>query len=314
MIRKYKILITGGAGYIGSMLTTELVKMGHEVTVLDNLSYSENSLSHLYIEKNFKFIKDSVLNFKVYKKLIQLNEIIIPLAALVGAPLCEKFKKKAIELNLNSVKFLSKYISKKQKIIFPTTNSGYGIGKKNKHCDENSELNPISLYGKTKMEAEKVVMGFKNSISFRLATVFGVSYRMRSDLLVNYFVQMSLKKKNIIIYEPHFRRNFIHIKDVVRAFIFAIKNFSKLKGQVYNLGMSTANITKLQLLKKIKKQNKSLKIFYNTTTKDPDQRDYFVSNKKIEKKGFFPIYSIDDGIKELLIYFKNHKKKIINNY
>ena len=314
MKAKRKVLVTGGAGYIGSMLCTKLVETGYNVTVLDNLSFSKNSLSHLLICKNFNLVIGDVANKNLYKKLIKKADIIIPLAALVGAPLCEKYKRKAISTNLESIKFLIKNLSKKQKILYPTTNSGYGIGKKNKFCTEESKLNPISLYGKTKVEAEKEILNFKNSICFRLATVFGFSYRMRSDLLVNNFVETAIKKRKLILFEPNFRRNYIHIKDVVDAFIFAINNFNKMKNNTYNLGLTSANLTKLQLAKKIKKNIKILKIKIIDNKKDPDQRDYFVSNKKIEKMGFFPKYKIEQGIKELALFFKVNKNKILNNY
>jgi len=308
-----KILITGGAGYIGSMLTTKLIEKGYRVTVIDSLQFSKNSLNHLFAHKNFKFIYGDVRNKNLIKKNIKKHNIIIPLAALVGAPLCEKYKKEAKEVNFGSIKYMLKIVSKKQKIIFPTTNSGYGIGQKEKYCDENSPLNPISFYGQTKAEAEKIILEFENSICFRLATVFGHSYRMRTDLLVNNFVYNALKFKKLKLYEPHFRRNYIHIIDVVRAFIFAIKNFNKLKSNTYNLGLSSANLTKLMLAKKIKKQFKEVKISIIRNRKDPDQRDYFVSNKKIEKKGFKPIISLEEGIAELLNVLR-FEKKIINNY
>ena len=308
-----KILITGGAGYIGSMLTTKLIEKGYKVTVIDNLQFSKNSLDHLFIYKNFKFIFGDVRDKNLIKKNVKKQNIIIPLAALVGAPLCEKYKKEAKEINFESVQYMLKIINKRQKIIFPTTNSGYGIGQKGKYCDENSPLNPISFYGKTKADAEKIVLKFKNSICFRLATIFGYSYRMRTDLLVNNFVYEALKYKKLKLYEPHFRRNYIHILDVVRAFIFAIEEFNKLKSNTYNLGLSSANLTKLMLAKKIKKQFKDLKISIIRNRKDPDQRDYFVSNKKIEKKGFKPIVSLDEGIGELLRVLRNDTK-IINNY
>ena len=308
-----KILITGGAGYIGSMLTTKLIEKGYKVTVIDNLQFSKNSLDHLFIYKNFKFIFGDVRDKNLIKKNVKKQNIIIPLAALVGAPLCEKYKKEAKEINFESVQYMLKIINKRQKIIFPTTNSGYGIGQKGKYCDENSPLNPISFYGKTKADAEKIVLKFKNSICFRLATIFGYSYRMRTDLLVNNFVYKALKYKKLKLYEPHFRRNYIHILDVVRAFIFAIEDFNKLKSNTYNLGLSSANLTKLMLAKKIKKQFKDLKISIIRNRKDPDQRDYFVSNQKIEKKGFKPIVSLDEGIGELLRVLRNDTK-IINNY
>ena len=309
-----KILITGGAGYIGSMLTTELVNLGNKVTVIDLLKYDKNSINHLFFFKNFKFINGDVRDTNLIKKLVNQNEFIIPLAALVGAPLCEKFKKESISTNFEAIKIILKYLKSKNKLIFLTTNSGYGVGEKNKFCNENSPLKPISLYGQTKCDAEDEVKKFKNSVSFRLATVFGASYRMRSDLLVNNFVQRAVKTNRIDVFEPNFRRNFIHIKDVVKGIIFAINNFNKIKSNVYNLGLSSANITKINLAKKIKNQHKSLIIKVIKNKSDPDKRDYFVSNAKIERKGFKAKTSLEQGIKELIQVFKNDYKNIINNY
>ena len=310
-----KVLITGGAGYIGSMLSTELLKDGHEVTIIDLMKYDKGSLNHLYFHKNFKLINKDIRNLKVMKKLVANHEFIIPLAALVGAQLCEKYKKEAIDINYKAIKSLAKMMTARNKIIYLTTNSGYGIGEKNKYCDENSPLKPISLYGRTKCDSEEEILSnLKNYICFRLATVFGFSYRMRSDLLVNNFVYTAIKKKKLTIFEPHFRRNFIHIRDVVEGIKYSMKNFNKLKSNVYNLGLSSANISKLMLAKKIKKQIKSLKIQIVTNMKDPDQRDYFVSNKKIEKKGFKAKISLDLGIKELINLFEVDSKKVINNY
>ena len=310
-----KILITGGAGYIGSMLCTELLEEGHSVTSVDLLKYDKGSLNHLYHNKNFKLICDDIRKVSLMKKLIKKHDIIIPLAALVGAPLCEKFKKDAISTNLGSIKTLCKYATKKNRVIYLTTNSGYGIGEKNKYCDENSPLKPISLYGKTKCDGEDLVRSkIKNHVCFRLATVFGHSYRMRSDLLVNNFVYTAIKKKKLTLFEPHFRRNFIHVRDVVNAIIFTMKNFNRMKNNVFNLGLSTANISKIMLAKKIKKQYKNLQIKIITNRKDPDKRDYFVSNKKIEKKGFKAKISLEEGISELLQIFTNDKNKVINNY
>jgi nucleoside-diphosphate-sugar epimerase len=309
-----KILITGGAGYIGSMLSTKLIELGHRVTVLDVIKYDKNSLNHLLFYKNFQLIKGDARNENLIKKLAKKNDLFIPLAGLVGAPLCDKYKKEAISVNLNAIKLLCKFL-KKKKIIFLTTNSGYGIGEKNKYCDETSPLNPISLYGKTKCDAERFVrLNAKNHVCFRLATVFGYSYRMRSDLLVNNFVSTVIKKNKLTLFEPHFRRNFIHVRDVVNAIIFTINNFSKLKSNVFNLGLSSANINKLMLAKKIKKQQKSLKIKIIKNKRDPDQRDYYVSNKKIERKGFKASIKIEDGISELFKIFKNNNVKIKNNY
>jgi len=310
-----KILITGGAGYIGSMLCTKLLQEGHFVTAVDLLKYDKGSLNHLYFNKKFKLICDDIRKVSLMKKLIKKHDIIIPLAALVGAPLCEKFKKEAMSTNLGTIKTLCKLATKKNKIIYLTTNSGYGIGEKNKYCDENSPLKPISLYGKTKCDGEDLVRSkIKNHVCFRLATVFGHSYRMRSDLLVNNFVYTAIKKKKLTLFEPHFRRNFIHVRDVVNAIIFTMKNFNRLKNNVYNLGLSSANISKIMLAEKIQKQYKKLSIKIVTNRKDPDKRDYFVSNDKIEKKGFKAKISLEDGISELIQIFTNDKNKVINNY
>ena len=310
-----KILITGGAGYIGSMLSTKLLEAGHLVTVVDLLKYDKGSLNHLYFYKKFNLICDDIRKKKLMKPLIKNHDFIIPLAALVGAPLCEKFKKDAISTNLGSIKTLCEFTTNKNKVIYLTTNSGYGIGEKDKYCDESSPLKPISLYGRTKCDGEDLVRKkIKNYVCFRLATVFGHSYRMRSDLLVNNFVYTAIKKNKLTLFEPHFRRNFIHVRDVVNAILYTMNNFKKLKNDVYNLGLSSANISKLMLAKKIQKKYKKLKIKIVTNRKDPDKRDYFVSNKKIEKKGFKAKISLEDGISELIQIFTNDKNKVINNY
>ena len=309
-----KILITGGAGYIGSKLTTKLVNIGYDVTVIDKLQYNKNSLSHLYIRKNFKLITGDVTDKKLIKKEITNKDIIIPLAALVGAPLCEKNKILAKKVNQDAIKIIINYKKNEQKIIFLTTNSGYGVGDKKKLCDEQSPLKPISLYGITKNNAEKIICKSKNYICFRLATVFGYSFRMRTDLLVNNFIFNAIKKKKLFLFEENFRRNFIHIDDVIDAIIFSIINFKKLKNNIFNLGLSSANITKQELAKKIKKEIKDLKILKSKNKKDPDKRDYFVSNKKIEKAGFKAKISLENGIKELAQVFQTENQSYKNNY
>ncbi len=308
------ILITGAAGYLGSMLCTKFVEKGYRVTAVDILKYEKNSLGHLFSKKNFVFFKLDITKKKNLKKIISNQEFIIPLAALVGAPLCEKRKKEAVKVNVKSIKLLLSLIKKNQKILYPTTNSGYGIGQKSKFCDENTPLNPISLYGRTKVEAEELISTHTNYICFRLATVFGYSFRMRTDLIVNNFVETAVKKGKLEIFEPQFRRNFIHINDIVDAFLFSIKNYNKLKNNIYNLGLSSANISKINLARKIKKIVPRTSVIVNTKGSDPDKRDYFVSNKKIEKAGFKAKVSLDDGIKELNNIFQNCDIKFINNY
>ena len=314
-MKKNKILITGAAGYIGSLLTTRLILLGYNIIALDNLSLNKNSLSHLFLYNNISFIDGDVRDKKLISKLIKKVDFIIPLAALVGAPLCKKFPKLTMQTNLLSIEFMLKKINKNQKIIYPNTNSGYGIGKKDKFCDENSPLNPISLYGKTKVEAEKIIIKHRNSVVFRLATIFGYSYRMRTDLLINFLVKEAVTKKKIKIFEPHFRRNYVHISDVVDAFIFTIINFKKMRGKIFNLGLSNANLTKIQLANTIKNVLKKTKIEILKNRKDPDKRDYYVSNKKLEKHGYKAKTSLKTGIKELSnIYKINDFKYNKNNY
>jgi nucleoside-diphosphate-sugar epimerase len=266
------------------MLVTELVHKGYEITVLDKLNYRVNSLSHLFSYQNFNLIIGDVNNYKLIKKLVKNKEIIIPLAGLVGAPLCNKFPKLAKKVNYDSILHLIKILKKRQKIIFPNTNSGYGIGKQNKFCNEESPLNPISLYGVLKKKAENEILKFRNCVVFRLATVFGFSYRMRTDLMVNNFIFSALKNKKLNIFEPKFRRNFIHVKDVVNAFIFAIENFNKMRGNVYNLGLSTANFTKLQLAKEIIEltESRSEIKFLPLPQDDPIQREPDITLAKKE--------------------------------
>lgn len=295
-----KILITGAGGYIGSMLSDQLVRQGYKVIAIDTMKYAKNSLNHLFFYDNFKFVNADVTSESVLKKHIKNVDFIIPLAALVGAPICEKNKKKATAVNFTQIKIILKFINKNQKIIYLNSNSGYGVGEKNKYCTEESSLNPISHYGVTKVQSEQyIIKNFKNFVCFRLATVFGYSYRMRTDLIVNYYIKEAINNNNLEIFEPHFRRNFIHVKDVTKAIQFAIENFNKVKGQIYNLGLSNANITKLELAKKIKKVIPKLKIKIIRGKKDPDQRDYFVSNKKIEKRGFKARFSLERGINEV---------------
>ncbi len=312
-MKKKRILITGGAGYIGSMLATKLVYLGHNVTVVDKLIYSKQALNHLYAYKNFKFMNFDVRENKKIKKLIDNNDFILPFAGLVGAPLCEKKKRDAVQINFKAIKDCVKF-SKNKKIIFLMSNSGYGVGEKNKFCDENSPLNPISLYGRTKCDAEDEVIKSKNYVCFRLATVFGYSYRMRTDVMVNNFVFNAMRKKKLDLFEPHFRRNFIHVRDVVDCIMYTIDNFEKMKNNIYNAGLNSANITKMQLAKLIKKKIKDLKITVIKGKKDPDQRNYFVSNNKLKKKGFEAKRSLDQGIDELIKGFSTRNLIIKNNY
>lgn len=310
---KYNILITGGAGYIGSILTPLLLAEGHEVTVIDNYKYNQSSLASSIINKNLKLIIDDCRNVEVLKGIIKKFDIIIPLAAYVGAPLCNKDPWAASSINKESIISLFKLISKKQIIIMPTTNSAYGSGGKDNYCDENSKLKPLSLYAREKVEIEKILMERENSVSFRLATVFGMSPRMRLDLLINDFTYRALNEKVIVLFEPNFKRNFIHVRDVADVFNLAIKNQNNFLGSIFNVGLSDANLSKYELCKLIKKFLPSLEIYKSQKGKDPDQRNYIVSNAKIEKAGFKPRISIEEGIQELIKGLKIFNTKIFTN-
>ena len=294
-----RLLITGGAGYIGSFITKKFLTLNNinSITCIDNLFFKQE------FKNKSKKIKNIVNDVRDKNKMIELyksHDIIIPLAALVGAPICKKYPKETEEINFKVVDHICKNLSASQIVIMPVSNSGYGIGEKDKFCDEKSPLKPISLYGKTKVQAENAIMQRENSVSFRLATVFGVSDRMRIDLLVNNFTYIAFFEKYLEIFEPHFRRNYIHISDIYNAFKFSINNFDKVNGEIYNLGLSEANLTKEQLCKEIQKIIPEFKYVISNTGTDEDKRDYFVSNEKIERKGFKATFKLENGIKELV--------------
>ncbi len=301
-----KVLITGGAGYLGSVLTELLLSKGYTVSVLDNLMYKQTSLTTFCHNKNFKFILGDVRDETLLKNLVEENDIIIPLAAIVGMPACRDNPQMAIDVNFTQVKNIVEWMNKTQKIIIPNTNSQYGSS--NEIITEDSEFKPLSLYAETKCDAEKVVLESKNGIVLRLATVFGMSYRMRMDLLVQDFVYKSISDGYLVLFESHFIRNYIHVRDVANTFLFMIENYEECKNQAYNVGLSSANLTKLQLSEEIKKHVPYLVIIQNEFKKDFDQRNYMVSNKKLESKGWLPKYSIEDGIKELIQGFQIIKK------
>jgi len=301
---KGNILVTGGAGYIGSVLVPELLRNKYRVTVLDKFMYRQNSLLDCAANENFDVLNGDARDEGILKDLLKKADYIIPLAALVGAPLCNRDKIGAVSINRDAIASIVKLASKEQKIIIPTTNSGYGIGQKGVCCTEESPLNPITLYGKVKMEAEKIVLDRGNSISLRLATVFGMSPRMRIDLLVNDFTYRAVRDRFVVVFEGHFKRNYIHVRDVAAAFIHAMDNFSQMKNEAYNVGLSQANISKLELCAKIKEQVEDFVYLESPIGEDPDKRDYIVSNEKIEKTGFKPKHSLEMGIRELIKGYK----------
>jgi nucleoside-diphosphate-sugar epimerase len=296
----YSILVTGGAGYLGSVLVPELLAAGHRVTVLDNFMYRQNSLAQLCANPNFDVVDGDARLENTIRPLAAKADCVIPLAALVGAPLCAQDPIGATTTNRDAISVLCGVLSTAQRVIMPITNSGYGVGEKGKFCTEDSPLRPVSLYGRNKVEAEKIVLERENAISLRLATVFGMAPRMRIDLLVNDFVYRAVTDRFVVLFEAHFKRNYIHIRDVARAFLHALDKFEDMKGGPYNVGLSDANLSKFELCERIKLQVPSFVYLEAPIGEDPDKRDYIVSNSKIEATGYTPIFSLDDGIRELI--------------
>jgi len=307
------VLITGGAGYIGSVLSKTLLDRGFRVTVLDNFMYGQNSLLDCCPMEQFDVVRGDCRDESTMKPLLRDADIIIPLAALVGAPLCNRDQVGARTTNSEAVRLLCRLSSGQQRILFPVTNSGYGIGEKGIHCTEDSPLRPISLYGETKVEAERAVLDRGNAISFRLATVFGVSPRMRMDLLVNDFVYRAVHDRAVVIFEGHFKRNYIHVRDVVRAFVHGIDHFESMKDRPYNVGLDDANLSKVELCQFIQKIIPQFVFFEAPIGEDPDKRDYIVSNARILATGYQPEWSLERGIRELMKAYTIVRKNLYAN-
>lgn len=295
-----KVLITGGAGYIGSTLTSMLLDEGYQVTIFDNMMYQPNSLLEVCHNSNLTIIRGDVRETKQLTTLATDHDVLLPLACLTGAPACAKDPKAAVEIGRDHVIEMQKAKSKSQILIYPCTNSGYGIGQADLACDENSPLQPVSLYGRLKVEAEKFLLDSGEAATFRLATVFGASPRMRLDLLVNDFVYRAVVDRSVVLFEPHFKRNFLHVRDAAHAFLHTIKNYSTMKGRPYNVGLSDANLSKLELCKVIQKHVPAFQFPISDIGEDPDKRNYIISNKRIESTGFRTRHSLDSGIAELI--------------
>jgi len=297
-----KVLITGGAGYLGSNLTRHLLEVGYSVTVLDNLMYDQVTLLHLFGNPKFQFELGDVRDKKLLQELVGLNDVIIPLAAIVGMPACKANPELTVAVNYQQVADIVEVLRDDQKLILPNTNSQYGSS--DSIITEESPFNPLSLYAKTKCDAENIMLAKGNGVSLRLATVFGVSPRMRTDLLVNDFVYKSVVDGYLVLFEAHFKRNYIHVQDIARTFQFIIENYEKCKGHAFNVGLSTANLSKLELAEKIKSHIPSLVIKQDDFKEDFDKRNYIVSNEKLEALGWKPIYDLDYGIKQLISAYK----------
>ncbi|MDB5763987.1 MAG: NAD-dependent epimerase/dehydratase family protein [Herminiimonas sp.] len=296
----YNILVTGGAGYLGSTMVPDLLNAGHKVTVVDNFMFKQTSLNHVCHNPNFNVVKGDIRIEATMAPLMKKADIIIPLAALVGAPICSLDPVGATTTNHDAITLMLNLLSKQQIVLMPTTNSAYGTGDENNFCTEESPLRPISLYAKEKVGIEKELMQRENAISFRLATVFGMSPRMRIDLLVNDFTYRAVYDRFVVLFESSFKRNYVHVRDVSRVFQHAIVNFDKMKGQVYNVGLSDANVSKRELCERIQKQVPDFTFIDAPVGKDPDQRNYVVSNEKLEATGFRTSVSLDAGIAELI--------------
>ncbi|MDP3090281.1 MAG: NAD(P)-dependent oxidoreductase [Nitrospira sp.] len=293
------VLVTGGAGYIGSVLCKQLLDRGHRVTVLDTFMYRQNSLLDCCAFDTFRVVRGDCRDERIITDLLHDADVIIPLAALVGAPLCNRDRVGAYTINFEAVQMLSKLSSQQQQIIFPVTNSGYGIGQPGVPCTEDSPLRPISLYGETKVKAERVVLDRGNAITLRLATVFGASPRMRMDLLVNDFVWRAVHDRAVVVFEGHCKRNYIHIRDVVKAFLHSMDQFESMKNRAYNVGLDDANLSKLELCQEIQRHIPQFVFFEAPIGEDPDKRDYIVSNERMLSTGFKPDWSLERGIREL---------------
>lgn len=307
-----KVLITGGAGYIGSILTELLLNKGYYVTVIDNLIYKQTSLVTFCHNKNFNFILGDVRNENQLKQLVISHDIIIPLAAIVGMPACKENPELTVQVNYEQVKNITKWTTNSQLVLIPNTNSQYGSSTE--IITEESPFNPLSLYAETKCNAEKSILDSGNGIALRLATVFGSSYRMRTDLLVNDFVYKAINDGYLVLFESHFIRNYIHIRDIANTFLFMIDNYEKCNNNAFNVGLSSANLTKLELSQKIKEYVPDLVIVQNEFKQDFDQRNYMVSNEKLESLGWKPQYTLEDGIEELIKSYKLIKKFTNKNF
>ena len=300
-----KILITGGAGYLGSVITGKMLNEGYEVIVLDKLLFNQTSLLQYTSNPKFKFIYGDVRNESLLEKLCNQSDVIIPLAAIVGFPACAADPKLAKEINFQQIVNIVKFTNGKgKKILYPNTNSGYGLGLGQSECNEESPLTPISVYGQTKCDAENFLRTSTDAIIFRLATVFGVSPRMRTDLLVNDFTYKAITDKYIVVFEKTFKRNYIHIEDVANAFLFMLNNYETYRNEVFNVGLSNANLSKQELLEKIQTHVPDFAVSYNDYYEDPDKRDYIVSNEKIESTGWKPEWDLDMGIKQLIMGYQ----------
>jgi nucleoside-diphosphate-sugar epimerase len=309
----YDILVTGGAGYLGSTMVPALLQAGHRVTVLDSFLFKQTSLNHVCHDPNFAIVKGDIRVEATVAPLLKKADIVIPLAALVGAPMCSADPVGARTVNRDAIQMMLKLMSRQQRVLMPTTNSAYGTGDDKNFCTEESPLRPISIYAREKVEIEDELMQRDNAISFRLATVFGMSPRMRVDLLVNDFTHRAVHDRFVVLFEGQFKRNYIHVRDVARVFLHGLNNFDGMRGHIFNVGLTEANVSKRELCERIQKQIPDFVFMEAPVGKDPDQRNYIVSNAKLESTGFKTAVSLDAGIAELIKGFTMLKNTVHGN-
>ncbi len=296
-----RVLVTGGLGYLGSVACEHLLAAGYEVTALDNLMYGAGQgLYHLCANPAFDFIKGDVRDEAVMRGALKGADAVVHLAGIVGASACDRDPALATSVNLDAVKLLNRLRSPNQLVVFPNTNSGYGATSGASFCTEETPLEPISLYGRTKCEAEQALLDSPNAVTLRLATVFGMSPRMRLDLLVNHFVHAAVKDGYLVLFEKDFKRNFVHVRDVADCFLHALANGPRMAGRPYNLGLDSANLSKEQLALAVKMQVPKLYIHFAAIGEDPDKRNYIVSSARLRDAGFVAARSLDAGIRELI--------------
>ena len=307
------VLVTGGAGYIGSILVPRLLAAGHEVTVLDSFLYGQTSLLDCCFEKKLRIVRGDVRDEKLLSELASRADAILPLACLTGAPLCAREPHAARAINFEAIRFLADGLSPRQMLVFPSTNSGYGIGQADIFCTEDTPLRPISLYGRLKVEIESMLLDRGNCVTFRFATLFGASPRMRLDLLVNDFTYRAVTDRAIVLFEPHFKRNYLHVRDAAGAFMHVLANYESLKGRPYNVGLSDANLSKWELCEVIRQHVPDLCFMAADVGEDPDKRNYVVSNERIEATGFRPAIGLSEGIVELVKAFQVLRRNQFSN-
>jgi nucleoside-diphosphate-sugar epimerase len=295
-----RILVTGGAGYIGSVLVPLLLNEGHDVTVIDNFLYGQTSLLDCCDRPALNIIKGDVRDARVLADAVPNADAVLPLACLTGAPICARDPWAAQAINFDAVKAIADMLSPSQMMIFPSTNSGYGVGEEGIHCDEDTPLRPVSLYGRLKVDLESLLLDRGTFVTFRFATLFGTSPRMRLDLLVNDFTYRAVTDRFVVLFEPHFKRNYLHVRDAARAFVHVLANYDRMKGRAFNVGLSDANLSKLELCELIKRYVPGFQVVTAAIGQDPDQRNYIVSNARIEATGYRTAFGLDEGIRELV--------------